>query len=530
MHRLALAAVLLVALLAGLVSVGPATAHPERPTAFPTGETEVPKYRNGGPSFVVCKRDSGTLLKKMYKGKKNARLLKKRLAILKRCRFRHIQSAVQRAPNDWRILIMPGVYREEPSRKALHNDPKCGTLKDPGDGHGAYAEYAYHLKCPTSRNLIFVGGDSDDDGKCDVRCNLQMQGMGRKPSDVMIVGDRIKEDVIRADRADGFYLKNVHTDQAAFNGVDVVETNGFRLEELVSTYNQNYGVLSFTSDHGLYEDIEAYGNGDSGIYPGSGPEYHCDGYGIEIRRVNSYGNVLGYSGTAGNGTFVHDSKFNGNSAGISDDSFASGHPGMPQDCSKWEGNEVASNNVNFFTPEIQQYCAATPFEKRPREKVCPQFQVPVGSGFILYGVNRNLIQDNLIYDNHRSGIRLFWVPGAIRGELGAAAQFDTSNGNVFRANRMSMRADGSPAPNGVDVFWDEQGSGNCWEGNVTPNGVNALTSDPSPLPTCPGNPVQQLVNAAKAAAEVPCASWNPETNQNPVGCSWFTTPPVPGTR
>ena len=200
--------------------------------------------------------------------------------------------------------------------------------------------FEHQVKCPNSRNLIAIIGDSlaDPDRECDQKCNLLIEGMGRRPKDVMIVGDRLKKDVIRADRADGFYLRNVWVEQGAFNDVDVVETNGFRLRQLVTPYAQNYGVLTFASDHGLYEHIEAYGNGDSGIYPGSGPEGHCQRYGIEIRNVNSHDNVLGYSGTAGNGTWTHNSSFHHNNAGISDDSFASGHPGMPQDCSKWDTN------------------------------------------------------------------------------------------------------------------------------------------------------------------------------------------------
>ena len=134
---------------------------------------------------------------------------------------------------------------------------------------------------------------------------------------------------------------------------------------------QNYGVLTFASDHGLYEHIEAFGNGDSGIYPGSGPEGHCKRYGIEIRNVNSHHNVLGYSGTAGNGTFTHNSSFHHNNAGISDDSFASGHPGMPQDCSKWDTNAVYSNNENYFTNDRDAYCKNTPFEKRKQDDRLP---------------------------------------------------------------------------------------------------------------------------------------------------------------
>ena len=288
-------------------------------------------------------------------------------------------------------------------------------FETPDDGDAPVPNFEHQVKCPNSRNLIAIIGDSlaDPDRECDHKCNLLMEGLGRKPKDVMIVGDRLKKDVIRADRADGFYLRNVWVEQGAFNDVDVVETNGFRLRELVTPYAQNYGVLTFASDHGLYEHIEAYGNGDSGIYPGSGPEGHCKRYGIEIRYVNSHDNVLGYSGTAGNGTWTHNSKFHHNNAGISDDSFASGHPGHAAGLLEVGRQRRSTRTTRTTSPnDRDNYCKNTPFEKRRSEIVCPQFQVPVGSGFILYGVNENLISNNSIYDNWRSGVRLFWVPAS----------------------------------------------------------------------------------------------------------------------
>ena len=336
-----------------------------------------------------------------------------------------------------------------------------------------------------------------------------MEGLGRKPKDVLIEGDRLKKDVIRADRADGFYLRNMWIEQGAFNDVDVVETNGFKLRQLVTPYGQNYGVLTFASDHGLYEHIEAFGNGDSGIYPGSGPEGHCQRYGIEIRYVNSHHNVLGYSGTAGNGTFTRNSKFHHNNAGISDDSFASGHPGMPQDCSKWDTNAVYSNNENYFTNDRDAYCKNTPFEKRTKTIVCPQFQVPVGSGFILYGVNDNLISNNNIYDNWRSGVRLFWVPAAIRGENDPAKQMDTSNGNKFIHNQLGYD-DGRRQPNGIDFFWDENGVGNCWVGQSR----SWWHGSPATRRVCRTARAGSLLpngHLVKLAAEAPCATWDPET-------------------
>lgn len=506
-----------------------ALAHPERQAFFPDpSKGSVPKYRHTGAPLIVCKSNSRRLVRKIFKGHALARTKRIRLRALKKCRFRNIQSAVNAAKSNDRIQIMPGLYKEMPSRKHPFDDPACASMfEKPADGDAPRPTFEQQVKCPNARNLISIVGDSlaDPDRECDQRCNLLVEGMGRDPKDVVIEGDRIKKDVIRADRADGFFLRNVWVEQGAFNDVDVVETNGFRLRKLVTPYAQNYGVLTFASDHGLYDHIEAYNNGDSGIYPGSGPEGHCKRYGIEIRNVNSHDNVLGYSGTAGNGTYTHNSSFHDNNAGISDDSFASGHPGMPQDCSKWNANQVYSNNKNYFTNDRDAYCKNTPFEKRPKDIVCPQFQVPVGSGFILYGVNANLIQDNAIYDNWRSGVRLFWVPAAVRGDNDPAHQFDTSNGNKFIGNQMGSGAGGKRQPNGVDFFWDEQGIGNCWFGNQAPGG--RITSDPASLPKCPQGSVFQQSNPTKTAADTPCAEWDPETMPDPPGCTWFTTPPKP---
>jgi hypothetical protein len=515
-------------------------AHPERSTEYPDHTLgSVPTQRSSGPAVYVCKPDSAKRVRRIFKGsgRKMRRTRAQRLRQVRRCAFRDIQAAVDAAASNTRIRILPGVYREQPSRAVTFNDPKCPHAdpkywEETSDGHGEDGKvptYQFHWDCKNSRNLIQVLGDSpdDEDRACDQRCNLTIEGLGRRAREVLIVGDRLKRDVIRADRADGIVIRNLATEQASFNGIDVVETNGFLLRKLVSRYNQNYGILTFASDNGLYDNIEAYGNGDSGVYPGSGPEGHCERYGIEIRNVRSYGNILGLSGTAGNGTWTHDSHFYGNATGLVNDSFVTGHPGMPQDCSKWTNNEFNSNNVNFFEPERQEFCARTEFKDRPRTRVCPQFQVPVGTGIGGYGINRNIVENNRIYDNWRSGIRLFWVPAAVRGVNDPAQQSDTSNGNRFVNNSFGTTPGGRKRPNGVDVFWDEQGVGNCWQDN-TGAGGGLITSDPATLPNCTsGGSNSPVGNTAKLGNEVPCATWNPRDNPNPPGCEWFVTPERP---
>lgn len=529
MRRLVLALLVLAATLVALP--GAASAHPERATFFPDfTRGSVPEYRAGGKTLVVCKKDSKTRINKIFKGrgKKNTGLRKRALKNLKKCQFPDIQPAVNKATNDTRILVMPGVYTEEPSRAKPIDDPACREMfETPEDGDSRVATFEHQVKCPNARNLISIVGDSldDPDRECDSKCNLQLLGQGREPGDVTIVGDRIKKDVIRADRADGFYLRNILTEQGAFNNVDVVETNGFRLSKLETRGGQNYGILTFASDNGVYDTVEAYHNGDSGVYPGSGPEGHCKRFGIEIRDVNSHDNVLGASGTAGNGTWYHDNKFHHNGTGVVNDSFASGHPGMPQDCSKWTSNEVYSNNTNFFEDSNEKYCNSTPFAKRDPERVCPQFQSPVGTGFALYGGNANQFSGNKIYDNWRSGARLFYVPAIIRGIANPEAQSDTSNGNRYFANQVGIGPDGKAMPNGEDFTWDAQGVGNCWQDNqpapgrkVTSNTLLPDCSNPSKVPA----PQPQLY-----ATEVPCATWHPQDNPDPPGCTWFMTPPKP---
>ncbi len=257
--------------------------------------------------------------------------------------------------------------------------------------------------------------------------------------------------MIRADRADGVVLRNFKVELSDFNNIYVLETNGFRIDRVESGYSREYGILSFTSDHGIYENCETYGNGDSGVYPGSGPDRHglpdAHGhvYGIVIRNCNSHDNNIGSSGTAGNGTLFHNNQFHDNAIGVTTDSFAGGHPGQPQDASKWTDNLIYSNNKNIFSDDRDAYCKQ-PAEDRDPTVVCPTFQVPVGTGMLIAGGNDNIVEGNYIFDNWRRGTMLHWVPSSFRGEPDPAKGFDTSNNNAYVDNCMGIRPPNLRAP------------------------------------------------------------------------------------
>lgn len=527
MRRLLIVVSLVTAFVA--LAFAPALAHEERPAQYPPGNpaiTAPPKYRTSGKALVVCTRATKVTVKKKLKGK----VQRRNKALLKKCRFRHIEDAVLKAKSGYRILVMPGRYEELPSRKVPVDDPACKDDYVPAsDGHEV-PSYDYQVKCPRSKNLITIAGDRNGDGKCDTLCNLQIEGTGSSPSQVTVVGDKTKQNAIRADRADGFYLTNMKVLYGDINSVYVMETDGFTLKNLITGQARRYGVLSFTSDHGLYDTIDAYGNGDSGVYPGSGSPggANCERYGIELRNINSHDNVLGYSGTAGDNVWVHDSSFHDNSTGLATDSFASGHPGMPQHCAKWENNRIYSNNADLFNPERQQYCKDTPYPQRDLSKTCPTFQVPVGTGAIIAGGNKDIVQNNYIFDNWRDGVKLLWVPAYFRGENDPSKTDDTSYDNQFKNNKMGTAPDGTKSPNGNDFWWDGEGSGTCFDGNQGAGGDAVKTTGPR-FPAC-SDPLKDLKSpgdGSMTASQASCSTWDPDTNPDPPACDWFVQPKHP---
>ena len=578
----------LVSIVSALVLVGalaaPAAAHEERESFFPDQGASVPAYRTQEQAshvVIVCKANSGTLISDIA----DAELRAFNEELWARCAnqfgaghedphtdgdhvdvFEHIQAAVdhvrETGPDGGgvNIYVLPGTYREEPSREA-----PCNETYD-----GGAVEYERGFGCPTINQLVGIFGDdpADEDRACDnALCNLQLEGTGDDPLDVIVEGgfrddgewiDR--HNVIRADRADGIYIKGITTQLVRENGFYVHETDGYVLEDVVGRAIELYGILTFASDHGLIKDCETYYNGDSGVYPGSPADVNADNeetgpldrWAVEVTGCNSHHNALGFSGTAGNSVKFHDNDFHHNGAGYVTDSFVGGHPGMPQDHAWLFDNRIYSNNVNYYENVQDGTCDTPPREWNILETgtVCPVFPVPVGTGVMIAGGNQNLVEDNLIYDNWRNGVMLFWVPTILREsasgfeDVGPGLieanqdQFEVSHDNWFRNNAMGETPDGLVQPNGTDFWWDDQGGGNCWEGNTSTATEDGSATSNSPhtnlnlttLPTCDQPSLDVPSNAVKSAGIAPCATYDREDEPDPAGCDWFDSPQEPAGR
>jgi hypothetical protein len=545
--------VLIAAGTAAVLGTAPALAHEERPVEFPDGSGAVPQYRPmvADPHLVVCKADSGQRIAQIADA--GRRGINEQL--LAECGFSHIQDAVDAVSQPGTtIYVLPGVYREDPHR------PRPGCAKR-FEGTTVLS-YQEQRSCPHAQNLIGIfGDDSPGNGRraCDgPACRLQLEGTGDDAGDVVIDGgfdgrgEFIKLNGIRADRADGVYFKNFTVQLFEFNSLYVIETDGFAIDGVVGRYNDEYGFLTFAVDHGLYERCEAYGNGDSGVYPGSASDLNAAStrppplsrFAVEIRNCSSHDNTLGYSGTAGNSVYAHDNDFSRNATGASMDSVFPNHPGLPQDHAWFEDNRIYANNENYY----ERYVYSGVCDRRPADRgyetgtVCPVVLVPVGTGALVAGGNFNLFRSNDVYDNWRNGFMLFHVPASVRGETDPSKQFDTSHGNEYRGNRLGFAPDGN-RPNGLDVWWDDQGRGNCWQGNVssaTKRGDPTSNADPrydnrDGLPDCDAGGSHffpDAPNPAKSAEIAPCAIYDRDDPdlRRPPGCDWYVTPSRPKRR
>ena len=450
----------------------PAAAHEERPAGFPDGTGKVPAYLglNNANHRVVCTTASAGRIAAMPAGSLKTR----NQQLLRECKYNSIQTAINSITKQkTSIYILPGVYDEHQwataarseycshlktqSATPLVSSEYIGSITSPetsaanAESNPVALSYADQRTCAHNLNLIALFGDQTPTDKsihCDSKfCGTQIVGTGRQMSDVLIDNKFTKLNAIRADRLSGLYLRNFTVQQSEFNSVYVLETDGFVIDRVTARANDEYGILAFASDHGLIQNSEAYYNGDSGFYPGSGSDLNADNpelearrYAIEIRNNRSHDNTLGYSGTAGNSIWAHDNFFYRNATGIATDSLFPGHPGLPQDHARWSNNEIFSNNRNWYTEIVDKGICAKPMKDRGyiNGAVCPVVPTPVGTGVLIAGGNYNSTDHNFIYDNWRFGTMQFWVPAPLRDEYDPAKLNDTSHHNHTTDNHMGI--------------------------------------------------------------------------------------------
>ena len=463
------------------------------------------------------------------------------------CRYRDIQAAVNKARNNGRVVVMPGTYIEEPSRRQPEDDPRCDQFEN-ADGS---LQYRYHVSCPNDANLIALigrkpGPDPPDPARPDrhgipdigpcIRCNVQIEGSGVGPHDVRIEAaedpatplrkapEKYAKDVgLVLERADGAVVRNITIAHAEEHDIYVKETDGYLIDRVRLFWGRAYGALMFTSDHGVFEDSDAAGSGDSSVYPGAAPDTGeqtveaAPRVNQVIRRNDLHHSAIGCSCAAmGNGLLIENNDAYDNGTGISADSLgASAHPGYPQDSGRVIGNRIYSNNFNMYAEGSD---------------VPPVYFTVVGVGLALWGGNGNLYADNRIWDNWRYGAMLFALPTDWAGDYYSGppnAGQSTSYNNRYTRNVMGIAPDGTAMPNGIDFWWDSfpGTTGNRWCDNTGVGGK--VTSDPAALPGCDG-PSVGTGDPDNMAEFYGCGALLLTSGPGDPTCEWWRSPTAPG--
>jgi hypothetical protein len=520
----------LVVPLALVLVAAPALAHKERPIDSPVRSGSVPDLnRVNSRSVVVCKASSKPtraehrdILNRLRTATgdelaqaqaedaawhRNSRLFKK-------CRYEHIQEAVNAASDDTDILVLPGVYREEPSRAAPTTSG--GDLSD-----GSYS-YEYQAANPNDQNLIGIMGKK----------NITLEGTGLTPADVLIDNGFTKDVGVRCDRCEGFIVRNLTQQDANEHGIYVVDSDGYIFDRAIGRYNKEYSLFSFASDHGLYTDCEAMGGGDSGLYIGGQPDTHAFGrFAAEVRNTKMYHSALGFSGTQGSSIWMHDNDVFDNAIGLSFDS-ENDHPNFPERWSLIENNRLHDNNFDIYAPTSDVPARGPAYDF---------FRYPVGTAMWIIGGDDNIIRNNIIWNNIRFGFIL------ARNPQEAPLPSEVQRNQVY-GNKIGVDPDGNAAPNltafpptsctpgtcyargGSDFFWDQTGNDNCWGAQDPASGT--VKTDPDPIPgPCPMMNLGGTGSPAKLLLLLNCSldtSVNPPvTNDTTYPCPWGHTNDAP---
>lgn len=339
---------------------------------------------------------------------------KTRTVCKKGCKFKTIQSAVNKSKKGDTVRVKNGTYREAVSVS------------------GAKKSY------------------------------IKLIGNTKNPSKVVLEGRDKKQNGVQVNGADEVTVRGFKAQNYKANGFFFVNVVGYTAQNLIAAKTGVYGIYAFNSKGGTMRDSEAYYNNDAGFYIGQTPAQVKPIRSI-VTNIDSWGNPLGWSGTNMRYVTITNSRFYNNAVGLAPNALDS-EKFPPAEDNIIRDNEIFWNNFNFHE--------GAPF-KIPTEGNAALF--PVGTGVLLFGGRRNVVEDNEIFGNYQAGVAV--VEAFLLEENPQARALV---GNVVRDNRFGL--DGTDL-NGRELVYDGNGTDNCFGGNT---GVSVtIPADGATLAPCP---------------------------------------------
>jgi hypothetical protein len=312
---------------------------------------------------------------------------------------------------------------------------------------------------------------------------IKIIGDAANPSKVVLEGKGLTgigaQNGIKVDGADEVTIRGMTAQHYRANGFFVVNATGYSFDKLRAMKTGVYGIYAFNTRGGTMQRSEAAWNNDGGFYIGQTPPQTKPIRSI-VRNVTAYGNVIGFSATNMRYVTITGSRFFNNGLGIVPNALDSEKYAPPED-NVITNNDVFWNNFNYFQ--------GAPFPLR--KGATGSVPYPVGVGILIFGGRRTQITGNRVYGNYLLGI------GGVQQILLKQADARDLIGNEVTGNRMQVNGD----TNGRDLFFDGDGSGNCFSGNF--DVTVTVPADASTMPACPFGGT----NAFNKAAQDEAISW-----------------------
>lgn len=277
--------------------------------------------------------------------------------------------------------------------------------------------------------------------------------------------------------ADNVVIENITARYATLNNIYWTGADGFRGSYLTSYNSGDYGIYSFASKNGVFEDSWASGSLDSGFYIGQCKPCHQT-----IRRVKSTLSGLGYSGTnAGGDLLITDSEWWDNYAGGITPNTLDSEENPPQSDVVITNNYVHGNqNTN------------APYKD-------PAFASVYGMGIVVAGGEDNVVKNNRVEDHLYFGIAVMPIPGIGPGpvdEVPATGNFYPTRNNRIEGNTVSGSGVADLALGAPSA------EGNCFTGNdfttSLPPAIETAYTCTSP-PPAGGDPAATAILASNFA-------------------------------
>lgn len=427
---------------------------------------------------------------------------KKPLIVCKHgCKYKTVQSAVDKAKKGSTIYVLKGKYVEGVVLEGHKYDNVTiqGMIQKKKKNKKTGKTKVTYKKADPTKVILEGKNAKTPDGST---ANNGIEG-------VDVNGLTVMNMTARNYGANGFF---VHDSNAADGGT--IDCNDYLFKNDIAAFNRSYGFYAFGCAGGRFTASEGYGHGDSAVYVGATPP-QANPKMTKIDHIDAHTNVLGYSGTNSRYVTIEDSNWFNNGVGIVPNTLDS-EPFEPSADSVIKNNDIYWNNFNYFLPNSP---VKTVSDGLGTVEGFGTIQYPTGVGITLFGTDGWTIQNNNIFGNWKYGVALASDP--TNKDDNAVTKHSTVIDNQMGKGGADLNA--------VDFFNQGAGVGNCFSNNTSstfehsPGATDAQLYPPCPTTDAinPGQTGDSLGDLNMFAKVAGYATTSPPENQQ---CQWTPSP------